>query len=366
MIFSGVSSTVTEAKLILRLLAVCTLLAACGTVPVSKPAPTEPDKSIRSTEPDKPVRPTENSSALSLLVARQERIYRVAAPLMVKNAPLCRSQARPLLGFTAKNRHSYPAELAPAAESLLRLDERLRIMQVLDGSGAMRSGIRPGDVLVAIQEQPLPLGAQAETEAARLIAPLLKNAVDVTVSVLRQGQPLKLNVPLTTACAFSLEIGHTSQVNAYADGRRIMVTRGMLDFLGNDEALAVILAREIAHNVLQHAAALQMTATTASVIDALLPLQPDPAALSGRGGLRPLPAKLDLEADRLAMYLLVRAGYEPATAERTMEKIAQAFPASQTNAYTALHPWTPERRLLIQSTLAEIRQKQAAKKALVP
>lgn len=357
MIFSGANSAVTEAKLILRLLAICTLLAACGTVPVSKTVPAEPDK---------PIRPTENSSALSLLVARQERVYRVAAPLMVKNAPLCRSQARPLLGFTAKNRHSYPAELAQAVESVLRLDERLRVMQVLEGSGAMRSGIRPGDILLAIQDQALPVGALAETEAARLIAPLMKNAVDVTVSVSRQGQALKINVPLTTACAFSLEIGHTPQVNAYADGRRIMVTRGMLDFLGKDDELAVILAREMAHNVLQHTAAQQMTATTASVIDALLPLQPDPAALSGRGGLRPLPAKLDLEADRLAMYLLARAGYEPAIAERTIEKIAQAFPVSQTNAYTALHPWAPERRQLIQSTLTEIRQKQAAKKTLAP
>lgn len=356
MMFSGANNAVTKPDL-LCLLTVCALVTACNTVPVSKTVPAEPDR---------PIQTTENTSALSSLVARQERIYRVAAPLMVKNAPLCRSQARPLLGFTAKNRYSYPAELAPAVESALKLDERLRVMQVLYGSGAMRAGIRPGDILLAIQEQPLPLGAQAETETARLIAPLLKNTVDVTVSVSRQGQTLKLNVPLTTACAFSLEIGHAPQVNAYADGRRIMVTRGMLDFLGKDDELAVILAREMAHNVLQHTAAQQMTATAASVIDALLPLQPDPAALSGRGGLRPLPAKLDQEADRLAMYLLARAGYEPANAERTMEKIAQAFPTSQANVYTALHPWTPERRQLIQSTLTEIRQKQAAKRPLTP
>lgn len=355
MIFSGANNAVTKPDL-LCLLTVC-VLAACGTAPVSKTQPSEPDR---------PVPVAENTSALSSLIARQERIYRVAAPLMVKNAPLCRSQARPLLGFTAKNRYSYPAELAPAVESTLKLDERLRVMQVLEGSGAMRAGIRPGDILLAIQEQPLPVGAQAETETARLIAPLLKNAVDVTVSLSRQGQVVKLNVPLTTACAFSLDIGNAPHVNAHADGRRIMVTRGMLDFLVDDEALAVILAREIAHNVLQHPAAQQMTATTASVIDALLPLQPDPAALSGRGGLRPVPAKLDQEADRLAMYMLARAGYELAAAERTMEKLAQAFPTTQANAYTTLHPWTQERRQLMTSTLTEIRQKQTAKRPLTP
>jgi Zn-dependent protease with chaperone function len=361
MVFSGANNAVTALRCIVRLLAISALFTACSPIPVTAPANKTPP-----TEPESKARLPEKHSTLSLLLARQERVYRVAAPLMVKNAPLCRAQARPLLGFTAKNRYSYPAELAPAVESVLGLDERLRVMQVLEGSGAMRSGIRPGDILLSIQEQPLPLGAQAESEAARLVAPLLKNAADVTVSVSREDRPLKLIIPLTTACAFSMEIGNTTQVNAYADGRRIMVTRGMLDFFSHDEELAVILAREIAHNVLQHSGSLQMAATTASVIDALLPLQPDPAALSGRGGLRPLPAKLDQDADRLAMYLLARAGYDPGASERTMEKLAQAHPASQVNTYLALHPWTTERRQLIRNTLTEIRQKQAAKKPLVP
>jgi Zn-dependent protease with chaperone function len=338
------------------LLAASLLLSACTTAPI-KTVPNAPEKKVQ---------PAQEIDALSALIARQDRIYRVAAPLMVKNAPLCRSFARPLLGFTAKNLYSYPAELAPAAESALKLDERLRVMQVLDGSGAMRAGIRAGDILQSIQDQPLPLGAQAETEAARLLAPLIKNATDISVVVLRQERPIKLTIPLTAACAFSMEIGQTPQVSAYADGRRIMITRGMLDFLSSDEELAVILAREIAHNVLQHAASQQLTATVASMIDALLPLKPDPAALASRGGLRPMSAKADQEADRLAMYLLARAGYDPAATERVIGKIAQAYPASQNPTYTALHPWTPERRQSIQSILSEIRQKQTSKNPLLP
>jgi predicted Zn-dependent protease len=163
-----------------------------------------------------------------------------------------------------------------------------------------------------------------------------------------------------------MEIGHAPQVSAYADGRRIMITRGMLDFLSADEELAVILSREIAHNVLQHTAAQQMTATVASMIDALLPLQPDASALASRGGLRPMSAKADQEADRLAMYLLARAGYDPAAAERTIAKLAQSYPGSLTNSYTALHPWTSERRQSMQTTLSEIRQKQTSKNPLLP
>jgi hypothetical protein len=332
------------------------LLSACTTAPVKTAA----------NVPEQKVQPAQEVDVLSVLIARQDRIYGVAAPLMVKNAPLCRSLARPLLGFTAKNRYSYPAELAPAVESALKLDDRLRVMQVLGGSGAMRAGIRPGDILQSVQEQPLPRGPQAENQAARLLLPLLKNTTDIAILVLRGDQPIKLTVPLTAACAFSMEIGHAHQANAYADGRRIMITTGMLDFLGSDEELAVILAREIAHNVLQHAISQQMTTTIASMIDALLPLKPDTTALARREGLRPMSAKADQEADRLAMYLLARAGYDPAATERTMEKIAQAYPASQTNTYTALHPWTSERRQSIQAALSEIRQKQASKSPLLP
>ena len=338
------------------LLVASLLLSSCTTAPVK----TVPNVS------EQKIQPAQDIGVLSALIARQDRLYRVAAPLMVKNAPLCRALARPLLGFTAKNLYSFPAELAPAVKSALKLDDRLRVMQVLDGSGAMRAGIRPGDILQSVQNQPLPRGAQAENEAARLLAPLLKNAIDISVLVLRQDQPIKFTIPLTSACAFSMEIGHAPQVNAFADGRRILITTGLLDFLSTDEELAVILAREIAHNVLQHAASQQVTATVASVIDALLPLKPETAALTGRGGLRPMSGKVDREADRLSMYLLARAGYDPAATERTIDKVARAYPAPQNNTYTALHPWTPERRQSIQTTLSEIRQKQTSKNPLLP
>ena len=69
-------------------------------------------------------------------MTRQARVYRIAAPLITKNAVLCRTQARPLLGFTAKNVHSYPSELSASARKSLALDERLQVMQVLEGVAA--------------------------------------------------------------------------------------------------------------------------------------------------------------------------------------------------------------------------------------
>lgn len=299
-------------------------------------------------------------------MARQERVYRIAAPLIIRNAVLCRTQARPLLGFTAKNVYSYPPELATSARKTLGLGERLQVMQVLDGSGAQKAGMVPGDILQSIQDIAMPEGPQAENEAARLLAPVLKNFTDIRVKVLRRGQPVELRIPLTLACAFAIDIGHAPNVNAYSDGRRIMLTRGLLEALAGDDEVAVILARELAHNVLQHARQLQQTATVSGVIDSLLPLQPEPTSYAGGRGIKPLPDKMDQEADRLALFMLARASYDPLNLSTVAQKLSEIAPANQLNSYSAMHPWTEERRNLVHSIVKEIRQKQAAKRPLVP
>jgi hypothetical protein len=318
---------------------------------------------LSSTSPQQLALHTQQRATLSALAARQERLYRVAAPLLVNNAVLCRSNARPLLGFTAKNQYSYSAEMVDAAKELLGLDERLQVMSVLTGSGAARAGIQRGDILQTVQEQNLPQGPNAESEAAHQLATVVRNATELQITVLRDGKPLRLQVPLTLACAYSIDLGNVDYVNAYDDGRRILVTRGMLDYLQSDAELATLLAQEIAHNTLWHAQALQMKGTLAAVIDKLLPLKPELTGLAGSAGIKIMPAAMDMEADRLALYMLARAGYSPSIATTTWQHLAQN---TAPNSYTALHPWTDERLALLQATAEEIRQKQLAKKPLVP
>ena len=348
-------------------------LGACTQIPLSSSTSTSrstsTSPSVHQNSPSKvngASSPTVRDPVLDGLLLRQERIYRIAAPLIIKNAVLCRTQARPLLGFTAKNQYSFPPELAIAARQNLGLDERLQVMQILDGSGAMRAGLKRGDILQTIQELTIPTGPQAETETARMLSPILKNLTELNITVIRQNQPLTVNVPLTLACAFAIDVGNTQHLNAYADGRRILLTRGLLDLFTSDEDVAVIISREIAHNVLQHAKQLQQIATLSTVIDNLLLFKPDQAAANSSNGIKITPEKMDQEADRLALFMLARAGYDIASFTRVMQKFAQAPNSSQVNNYQTLHPWTESRQSLIQVTINEIRQKQSAKKALVP
>lgn len=347
---SVVDSQLSRLVRLLPVLLTAAMLASCALPPLS-PSPQQSALHLQQ------------RAALASLTAKQERLYRVAAPLLVNNAVLCKSNARPLLGFTAKNQYSYSADMMDAAKELLGLDDRLQVMSVLAGSGAARVGIQRGDILQSIQEQALPQGPNAESDAARQLAAVVRNATELQITVLRDGKPSRLQVPLTLACAYSIDLGNADFVNAYSDGRRILVTRGMLDYLQSDAELAALLAKEIAHNTLRHAQTLQIKGTVAAVIDKLLPLKPDLTGLAGSAGIKTMPAAMDIEADRLTLYMLARAGYSPAMAITTWQHLAQN---SAPNSYTAFHPWTDERLALLQATTEEIRQKQLAKKPLVP
>lgn len=140
------------------------ILAGCSTLSTppatpGTPAPGAPTPNASApTKPSSTVDRSESETEFDRLIARQDRVYRIIAPLIVKNAVLCKTAARPLLGFTAKNRYSFPAELRDAAVARLGKGDELRVVQVLEGSGAQRAGVQRGDALLSIAGKSLPLG----------------------------------------------------------------------------------------------------------------------------------------------------------------------------------------------------------------
>lgn len=333
-------------------------------------APTAPEpEPLTKAPPPAPALPPVSSAEQDLLrswVVQQERLYRVAAPLLVNNTELCKANARNLLGFTAKNRYSYSSDFADAAQKLFNLEERLQIMDVLPGSGAAKAGLRRGDVLLAAEDKPLPQGDDAERAAAGVLGPLVTSLASVRLTLLRNGQQMTVSVPLTRACGFNIELGNADVAAAYADGRRVLVTRGMLNFVRSDQELAQVLAREMAHNILGHAQKQRMSAAAGSVIDNLIRMHPDKASMRGTAGVKPMPQELDTAADRLGLYLAARAGYNIEIAASFWRRLAFEYPPSVANGYTALHPYTAARLSMVESTVVAINQKALAKKPLVP
>src|SRR5690606_22864482 len=55
-----------------------------------------------------------------------------------------------------------------------------------------------------------------------------------------------------SSCSFGLVIKGEKGVNAYADGKQAVVTAPMMVFASNDTHLALVVAHELAHNMMQH------------------------------------------------------------------------------------------------------------------
>ena len=340
------------------------LLAACATTSAPPDLPARP--AAPSVSVAQPAPPTPEELALQSLATMQNRLYRVAAPLIVNNPQLCKSQARNLLGFTAKNRYSYSNEYIAAAQKVLGLGDKLQVMGVLAGSGAANAGVRTGDVLLSVEDRVLPEGENAERQAASILAPLVTGRSSVKIAVLRGGSNVTLNVPLTNACAYGFELGNTDNVTAYADGYRVLVSRGMMKFARTDDELAYVLAKEMAHNTLGHPARQRTSATVGGIIDNLTRIRPDMSTMSGLAGVKPMPQELDAIADRLSLYMLVRAGYSIDDTIPFWRRLATQYPPTVLNAYTAMHPGTNFRVAAMGRTLKDIKAKQAANKPMMP
>jgi len=306
------------------------------------------------------------ADTLTKMAALQDRLYRVAAPLLIDNAELCTKHARNLLGFTAKNRHSYPGEYNEAAHVAFGMDERLQVTGVLAGSGAAKAGLRLGDGLVAAGGKPLPTGPNALAGAGAVFGPIVASQPTLPLTIERNGNNRDLNVPVTRACSFAIELGNADNVNAYADGGRVMVTRGMIGVAKSDDELAYVLARTMAHNMLGHPAAQRNSATIDSVVTNLTRVTPDLSMLNGSAGIKAMPAGSDAAADRLAVYLLARAGYNIEGASAFWKRFAAAYPAGVANGHTANHPGVTARLAAIDAAVADVKAKRAAKRPIAP
>lgn len=180
----------------------------------------------------------------------------------------------------------------------------------MPGSTAAAAGVRQGDSLVSINgaavSAALP-GATAPPSTAerdRVEAQLerLPQAAPLTLGVKRGVQEQTLVVTPVPACRSAFEVLLGAGNDSAADGAIIQIDAGLLDSLSDDE-LAVVLAHELSHNILRHRARLEAAGAHWGIL-----------AEIGKNGR--LMGQAEIEADRLSVYLLANAHYDPFSAGR--------------------------------------------------
>ena len=255
-------------------------------------------------------------------------------PVLTANAELC-PKTRAAIGVKTHSLKSYSKRLRSGAMRVLGADEHPRIFHIADGSPAALAGFKRGDIILDDENKP------AKLSGATWNSLLADNAIKVR----RGSEEISLTVTPVLTCNYDLRLSNRAAINAFADGRNIIVTSGMMDFVQSDNELALIIGHELAHNTMGH---------IRKVLSNYI------VSFGGTRYTRPF----ESEADYVGLYYLVRAGYSPEGVESFWQRLATKAPRGINRAKT--HPTFPDRFLRIKAARKEIVIKQKTNALLVP
>ncbi|ASR52403.1 MULTISPECIES: M48 family metallopeptidase [Blastomonas] len=250
-------------------------------------------------------------AAFDALRASDTRVLSVGTRLARANAPFCRSREN-AIGMTLHHIGQYPD--AAAARASFGFARDYAVLALVADGPAAQAGIRPDDAIVALNgvafaPAPAALGTIDQPAAYRPIAwadAQIRSALDtgpITLTLIRDGRTFDVAVTGTPACRSRFELRPSGEYGASADGDIVGITVPMLDFMLDDDELAAILAHEMAHNLLEHRRRLNAAGVQRGLLQQF-----------GRNAR--LTLATEIEADRLSIWLMANAGYDPAGAVR--------------------------------------------------
>lgn len=268
-----------------------------------------------------------------------ERVARIAYAIAVGAAPQCAHKV-PVIGAMFHHLTDYPPSRRHELDGMFGMHAGPGVAAVVRDGPAYKAGLRPGDTIVAVGDHKLQsiVGTSAAAKSAdrdagyaveqRLSALLTTaNGGDVPITYLRGGQRYETRIEPMSGCAATIYVNSSGGINAFANGRYVVMSEKLVDLAPDDDTLAAWVAHELAHNLLRHAA--QRAANS---------------AISVR--------EQELQADGYSMRLIRAGGFDP-------RKAAQAWRLLYRNrSLLALlpgrHPRLADRIRAIDAAIAQL------------
>ncbi len=291
----------------------------------------------------------------SYLRAADFRVATIVHRLATRGTAFC-DATHPVTGFLLHHLDEYAH--ADRAEAVRRfgLDEGAGVLAVVAGSAAAQAGLAAGDLLLSINGVQLPRSAQpskSDARAHRKVAEEADALVEqqmrggsATLEISRMGEPISIMLKPVIGCAARGRLARSSQANAFADGRYAIMTTKMLEFVQNDDELAVVMAHEIAHNLLAHPARLEAQKVPHGI-------------LRGIGKNASRVRSTEEEADRLALKLLWSAGYDLGVAIPFWRRLYTRYDPIPIPKLFRTHPSLSARERLIRDTIGQLSGSEA-------
>ena len=255
---------------------------------------------------------SESILALKDLQLLDHRLNMIGYRLVDANAPFC-SDKGIQSGLLLHDINQYPGQAI--ARFALGFDGPIAVNAVAPDSAGATAGLLSGDDILAInglKVEDIPLNGPEiakELPGYRRIAAVnatLDEALvqgDVTLTILRGGEQIQLRLMSRQACPSRFQIAPDDDRGASADGKIVSITSRMAQYFLNDDEFAAVVAHELAHNLLKHRDQLDAKNVNRSFF--------------GQFGKSAGQIKIaEIEADRLSVWLMANAGYDPEAAIR--------------------------------------------------
>ncbi|MCC6597337.1 MAG: M48 family metalloprotease [Alphaproteobacteria bacterium] len=343
---------------------VALLLASCAT-----PSTISPEGNAAEIEQEAYV---QNELALSRGLEENRRIQDTAYPILIANAELC-SERGYSTGLSFANAGSIDKKFREAAQSKFGIGKNAQVIGVTKNSPAAKAGIAVGDMILAVGGTTIPGGPRAIKAIDKAVK--AEQTPDLTMSFERKGKRFSKTVHRADICDYGVIYDLNSpEINAYADGKNIIITRGMLRFTETDTELALVISHEIAHNAMEHSDKKNQNAAVAGIAGLALEVlvaaaggQPDGSLTRDamNVGAGAYSVSFEREADYVGMYFMERAGYKTDGVANFWRRMASEIDSGAIKNGGS-HPSSPERFLTIDKTYKEIKNKKAAGLPLMP
>jgi hypothetical protein len=292
------------------------------------------------------VAPSIDAASLRALAQADTRLVAIGRKLAEGGAGLCAGTvSNP--GWTIEDAEQFAPPIRDEVRAALRLGDDPTIVAVEPGSAAARAGIRAGDEILAVSGQAIPTMAARSSRARQDAVERAMAHGATAVTVRRAGRPVSLRIAPEPGCASEFLIGRGRGLRAASsDGARVTVSAEIVDFTASDDELALVLAHEFAHNILGHNKGHS-------------PQRIAGEDRSGRGT-----RDREREADRWALYLMARAGYDIRVAPGFWRRWG---PKTGFGIFSdGTHPDWRDRATRAEEAIGRIRAQQAAGHAPIP